>query len=292
MKRRFFISLGAGGLIMSVVKINSVDRLSDLFSKNDQQKMPTLFVGHGSPMNAISENPFTQTLGNIGEKYPRPNAVLCISAHWMTRGTWITQIERPKTIHDFGGFPKELFEVQYPASGSPKLAEQIHKDLPSIHLDNEWGLDHGTWAILRKMYPLADIPVVQLSLDMTQGPGYHIKLGEELSKLRESGVLILGSGNIVHNLRRLKWEDNATPYDWAIEFNEWTKNKIIKRDLLSLQKDILNSEAGKLSIPTMDHYYPFLYVLGASSKTDEIHFEYEEIQNGSISMLTVRFGSI
>lgn len=278
---------------MSAVKINSLTELGELFSKNKQNRpLPALFLGHGSPMNAIDDNPFTQRLNTLGKELEKPEAILVISAHWMTEGTWLTHMECPKTIHDFYGFPKPLFDVQYPAPGRPDIAEAIQKEIttPKIHLDNEaWGLDHGTWSVLRHMYPDADIPVMQLSIYMSRPPEYHVKLGEELAKLREKGVLIVGSGNIVHNLRRISWEANAAPYDWALEFDEWIKEKLVKRDFKAIQDDFLKSEAGKLSNPSLDHYYPMLYILGAANKDDELKFEYEEIQNASISMRCFSF---
>jgi 4,5-DOPA dioxygenase extradiol len=296
MKRRHFLGLVSGGIIMSAVKINSLSELGDLFSKKSQpKKLPTIFLGHGSPMNAIDDNAFTQSLSRLGREIPRPEAILVVSAHWMSEGTWITHMEKPKTIHDFYGFPQALFDIQYPAPGRPDIAQAIQKEIadPKIHLDDEaWGLDHGTWGVLRHMYPEADIPVMQLSVYMTQPPEYHMKLGQELAKLREKGVLIVGSGNIVHNLRRIRWEENAAPYEWAQEFDEWSKKKLLERDFKALQHDILKSEAGRLSIPTMDHYYPLLYILGASDSTDELKFEYEEIQNGSISMRCLSFGRV
>lgn len=255
--------------------------------------MPALFIGHGSPMNAIAANDFTRTLNQLGKELDPPEAILVISAHWMSEGTWITHMEKPKTIHDFYGFPQPLFDIQYPAPGRPDIAEAIQKEFidPKIQLDKEaWGLDHGTWAVLRHMYPNADIPVMQLSIYMSQPAEYHMKLGQELAKLRERGILILGSGNIVHNLRRINWEDQAAPYDWALEFDEWSKDKITKRDFQALQNDFLKTEAGRLAVPSMDHYYPLLYVLGASTQKDEVRFEYEEIQNGSISMRCLSFG--
>lgn len=289
------MSLLSGGLVMSAIKLNSIGELGELFRKNNKKHspMPSLFIGHGSPMNAIENNSFTQMLTALGKKLERPQAILCISAHWMTEGTWITQMERPKTIHDFYGFPQPLFDIQYPAPGSPDIAEAIHREIftPHIHLDQEaWGLDHGTWSVLKHMYPEADIPVMQLSLYMGKSPEYHFQLGRELAKLRENGVLILGSGNIVHNLRKINWDKTAAPHDWAVEFDEWSKEKLLKRDFMALQNDFLKTEAGRLSVPTMDHYYPLLYVLGASSNKDEMKFEYEEIQNASISMRAFSFG--
>lgn len=256
-------------------------------------KMPVLFIGHGSPMNALADNQYTQTLANLGKNIPVPKAILVVSAHWMTEGSWVTEMENPKTIHDFYGFPQKLFEVQYPAPGSPEFAKFIKESVkdPKIHGDTEaWGLDHGTWSVLKHMYPKANIPVLQLSIYMAQPPAYHFKLGQELAKFREQGVLILGSGNLVHNLRSIRWEADAKPYDWAIEFDEWIKAKLESRDFHSVMNKFSDTEAGRLSVPSLDHYYPLHYILGASDAKDELKFEYEEIQNGSISMRCLSFG--
>lgn len=255
-------------------------------------KMPLLFIGHGSPMNAIAENSFTKTLNDLGKNLPAPKAILCVSAHWMTQGTWATSMSDPKTIHDFYGFPKQLFDVQYKAKGSPDTASLIQSTLidPKVRLDaHEWGLDHGTWSVLKHMYPNADIPVLQMSLSIQDPPEYHFKVGEQLKFLRDQGVLIVGSGNMVHNLRRIDWKEDAKPFDWAIEADEWMKKKIESRDFKSLIYNAIDSEAGKLSIPTWDHYYPLLYILGASDKKDQLKFEYEGFQNASISMRALSF---
>ena len=255
--------------------------------------MPVLFLGHGNPMNAIRQTCFTRTLGELGEQLPRPTAVLCISAHWTTRGTWVTHMAHPKTIHDFYGFPPELFAVQYPAPGDPETADRICKgsDNPVIQPDDEtWGLDHGAWSVLRHMYPAADVPVVQLSLDLTQGPEFHFAAGAKLKALRQAGVLIVGSGNIVHNLRRINFRDDAPPYDWAIEFDEWVKQRLVDRDFESMTRDATKSSVGQLSIPTPEHWYPLLYTLGAADASDQLRFEYEGIENASISMRCVRLG--
>ena len=256
-------------------------------------KAPLLFIGHGSPMNAIAENEFTNFLSNLGKNIPKPKAILCVSAHWMTQGTWATSMSDPKTIHDFYGFPKALFDIQYKAKGSPETAALIQSTVtdPNVRLDAyEWGLDHGTWSVLKHMYPEADIPVLQLSLSIQDPPEYHFKVGEKLKALREQGVLILGSGNMVHNLQKIVWDENAKPFDWAIEADEWMKNKIESRDFKPMINDAIKSEAGKLSIPTWDHYYPLLYILGASDHKDELKFEYEGFQNASISMRALSFG--
>lgn len=260
---------------------------------NNQDKMPVLFLGHGSPMNAIEENDFTKTLSELGKNLPIPKAIVCVSAHWMTKGTWVTHMKQPKTIHDFYGFPQPLFDVQYPAPGDSELADQIRALVsdPKIYADDtEWGLDHGTWSVLKHVYPKADIPILQLSMDMTQPIEFHYQMGEKLKKLREQGVLIVGSGNIVHNLRKISWDENAPPHPLTVEFDQWVKQKIDQRDDKALFSDALNSEAGKFSAPTPDHYFPLLYILGASDKSDKIEYIYEGYQNSSISMRCVRFG--
>jgi len=256
-------------------------------------RAPVLFIGHGSPLNAIEDNSFTRTLKKLKSIYPNPKAILCISAHWMTEGTWLTHMSSPKTIHDFYGFPEELFSVQYPAPGCPKLAEQIAGNiLPKMaHLDDEmWGLDHGTWSVLRHIFPDADVPVIQLSLHLEKPTQYHFQLGRKLSVLRDQGVLIIGSGNVVHNLKLLKWETEPKAYEWAIQFDEWIKSNLLLRDFESITNNFLDSESGQLSAPTLEHYLPLLYILGASDKNDKLRFEFEEIQNGSISMRTISFG--
>jgi 4,5-DOPA dioxygenase extradiol len=258
------------------------------------ERAPVLFIGHGSPMNAIADNSFTQTLSTLQRLYPNPKAILCVSAHWMTEGTWITHMPRPKTIHDFHGFPEELLAVQYPAPGSPEIADFIARTIsrPKINSDDEmWGLDHGAWSILRHIFPKANIPVLQLSLDMEQPAQYHFDLGQRLRSLRDQGILIVGSGNVVHNLRRISWETEAKPVDWAIEFDEWIKTKLQSRDFDSIVNGFDRSEAGKLSVPTTEHYFPLLYTLGASDERDQLKFEFEGIQNGSISMRSLSFRS-
>jgi 4,5-DOPA dioxygenase extradiol len=257
------------------------------------ESMPLLFVGHGSPMNAIETNAFTRALAQLGQALPRPKAILVISAHWLTEGTWVTAMERPRTIHDFVGFPKPLFEVQYPAPGSPETAQKIHETVlkPMVHLDaDQWGLDHGTWAVLRHLYPDANIPVLQLSVDVHQSPDYHRNLGHEISKFREEGVLIIGSGNLVHNLSKIRWEADAQAYDWAIQFDEWIQSMLLEGDYHSVMNDFHSTPGGKLSVPTLEHYFPMHYILGAAKRKDRLRFEYEGIQNGSISMRTFSLG--
>ena len=253
-------------------------------------RTPVFFIGHGSPMNALAENEFTRSLQRMKALCPSPQVILCISAHWMTEGSWVTHMEKPKTIHDFYGFPQELFDVQYPAPGHPQMAEKIAAQIKDIHLDDEmWGLDHGTWSVLKHIYPEANIPVMQLSMYMSKPVAYHFELGEKLRALRDQGVLIIGSGDIVHNLRKISWQADAEPFDWALEFDEWVKERIKQRDFDPLVHSFTASDAGKLSVPTPDHYYPLLYVLGASDNNDNLHFEFEGIQNASISMTSFSF---
>lgn len=253
-------------------------------------RMPSLFVGHGSPMNAIQSNDFTQTLKQLGKNLPRPKAILCISAHWMTRGsTQVTAMTQPKTIHDFYGFPQALFDIQYPAPGHPEVAQLVIDTVSGVIADTHtWGLDHGAWSVLVHTHPKADIPVVQLSMDMNQPGEFHYEMGKKLAPLRDQGVMILGSGNIVHNLRQL-YSETSAPADWAVEFDEWTKDHLLRRDFKPLHSEYLNAPHGPMSVPTPDHYYPLLYVLGAASEEDHLVFDYEGFQNGSLSMRSVRF---
>ncbi|HLZ86684.1 MAG TPA: 4,5-DOPA dioxygenase extradiol, partial [Puia sp.] len=225
--------------------------------------MPVLFTGHGNPMNAITENSFVAGFRQAAKEIPKPNAVLCISAHWETRGTQVTAMERPRTIHDFGGFPQELFEVEYPAPGSPELALETKQLIKSadIGLDTRWGLDHGAWSVIKHFYPQADVPVIEMSLDHTQGPQYHYDLGSELSALRDKGVLIVGSGNMVHNLRMAAWNrlDEHYGYDWALEANGRMKELILSGDHRALIDFRQQGRAFDLAIPTPEHYLPLLY---------------------------------
>lgn len=294
MKRRTALTIvGASLLGVALSRIPGVTMINKFADTPSTERMPLLFIGHGSPMNAIDTNAYTKTLNALGKSLPKARAVLVVSAHWMTEGTWVTEMPNPKTIHDFYGFPQELFDVKYPAPGSPevaKLIQDISSD-PKVHGDHEmWGLDHGTWSVLRHIYPEANIPVLQLSIYMAQPPEYHVKLGQQLSQLRDKGVLILGSGNLVHNLRQIHWEPNAKPFDWAVEFDEWLKKKLVERDFKAVLNDFHNTTAGKLSVPTLDHYYPLHYILGATNDRDELTFAYEELQNGSISMRSLKIG--
>lgn len=258
----------------------------------NNNRMPILFIGHGNPMYAIETNSYTQMLSNLSNKLGRPKAILCISAHWLTSGTWVTHMDRPRTIHDFYGFPEELFAVEYTAPGSPKTAELVKACVLNQRVeldDGQWGLDHGTWAVMRHIYPQANIPIVQLSIDINQDAKYHFKIGQQLKSLREQGILIVGSGNIVHNLSKIIWKTPATPYDWAIEFDTWIKDKLLKRDFAAIVSEYSFFLAGKLSVPTPDHYFPLLYILGSVDNNDNMSFLFEEIHNGSISMRSIIF---
>ncbi|MCR9015525.1 4,5-DOPA dioxygenase extradiol [Aquiflexum gelatinilyticum] len=273
--------------------------LKDFYNWSQDQKsthlMPALFIGHGSPMNGIADNEFSRQWSILGKEIPKPSAVLVVSAHWLTRGTFITAMEHPKTIHDFGGFPKELFEVQYPAPGNPNLAKAISDLVVStnIEFDHEWGLDHGTWTVVRHMYPEANIPVLQLSIDYYESPEFHYRLGKELRELRKKGVLVIGSGNMVHNLRMVAWDKLNEPefgFDWALEMNTLFKTKIGSKD----HRDLINyrnlGHAGKLAIPTPDHYFPLLYLLGIQGEKEEVSFFNDKAVGGSLTMTSVRFG--
>ncbi len=261
----------------------------------DTQMMPVLFLGHGSPMNAIEENEFVTGWRNIGKTIPKPDAILCISAHWETRGTFVTAMEKPGTIHDFGGFPAELYEVQYPAPGSPELAKETKALIKKaeIGLDDKWGLDHGCWSVVKHLYPDADIPVIQLSLDYLQSPQYHYDLSKELSSLRKKGVLIIGSGNMVHNLGMVSWDKMEEPgygYDWAIEANEKMKKFILSNDHKSLINYKLLGRAFDLAIPTPEHYLPLLYSLALKEENESVEIFNDKAVAGSLTMTSIKIG--
>ncbi len=255
--------------------------------------LPTLFFGHGNPMNAITENGYTAAWRRIGESTPRPKAILAISAHWFVPGTGVTLSTAPRTIHDFGGFPAELYQVQYPAPGDPALARRIQRLLSPLDVrsDHSWGLDHGTWSVLRHLYPAADIPVVQLSIDETQPAAFHFAMGKKLAPLREEGVLIIGSGNLVHNLHAYAWGEHARdPYDWAVRFETAARQLMLAGDLEPLVDYERLGPDAVLSVPTPDHYLPLLYVLGARQQDERIRFPVQGVEGGSISMLAVQVG--
>jgi 4,5-DOPA dioxygenase extradiol len=255
--------------------------------------IPVIFFGHGNPMNALSKNAYTDSWAAIGKSIPRPKAVLSISAHWYLPACAVMANPMPLTIHDFGGFPQELYQVKYPAPGSPELARRV-KDLLapiSVKLDESWGLDHGTWAVLKHVFPKADIPVVQLSIDERQPPIFHYEMGKQLAALREEGVLIIGSGNIVHNLASYAWDKKEVqPLDWAVRFEKHVRELLTKGDDARV---ILYESFGRdaiLSVPTRDHYLPLLYVLGLRKGKERVTFPVEGIDGGSVSMLAVRIG--
>lgn len=254
------------------------------------EKMPVLFVGHGSPMNAIEHNAFTEALQGLSARLPMPKAVCVVSAHWVTEGAHVMVSAHPKTIHDFYGFPRPLYEVQYPAPGAPSEAEKLAKN-PEILPDEQWGLDHGSWSVLRHMYPNADVPAFQLSLDEHRGFKEHLELGREIQALRERGVLVLGSGNIVHNLRRIDWDNPSGAYDWAVEFDARVKKAVEAHDANSLAQPQKWGEALLATAhPTVEHYLPLLYCMGSTDERDAVSYPYEGFDFGSISMRMILFG--
>jgi 4,5-DOPA dioxygenase extradiol len=255
--------------------------------------MPAIFFGHGNPLNALARNAYTEAWSAIGKSIPQPAAVLSISAHWYVPGTAVTAMTAPRTIHDFGGFPRELYQVEYPAPGSPGLAQRVRKLLApvSVGMDESCGLDHGTWSVLCHVFPQADIPVMQLSIDETKPPEFHYELGRRLSPLRDEGVLIIGSGNLIHNLHTYAWgRHEAEPFDWAVRFEEQARAFLREgNDAPLVQYESLGRDA-ILAAPTPDHYLPLLYVLGLRRKDEAVSFPVEGFDGGSISMLTVRLG--
>ena len=255
--------------------------------------MPAIFFGHGNPMNALQNNEWTAAWSNIGKTIPRPRAILCISAHWYLPATLVTANTEPRTIHDFGGFPRELYQVQYPAPGDPQLARRVQDLLAPlpVELDESWGLDHGTWSVFRHVYPEADVPIVQLSIDKTQPPQFHFLLGQRLAPLRDEGVLIAGSGNIVHNLHAYAWGKHIPdPYDWAVRFETAARDQLLACEF----EPLINYESlgrdALLSIPTPDHYLPLLYVLGTHRQGEAVTFPVDGVDGGSVSMLSVQVG--
>lgn len=258
-----------------------------------EELMPVLFIGHGSPMNGIEDNEFSQKWAEIGRTMPVPQAVIVVSAHWFTRGTAVTAMNFPQTIHDFGGFPQALFDATYPAPGNPKLAAETAKLIQStgVELDHDWGLDHGAWTVLKHMFPAADIPVLQLSIDYTKSPRGHYDLARELYQLRRKGVLIMGSGNMVHNLRMLSWEMiNGGGYDWALEMNAQFKSLIMNGDHEPLMNYERLGKAAMLAIPTPEHYLPLLYTLGLQQQNEEVTIFNDKTVGGSLTMTSVKLG--
>lgn len=270
--------------------LNELKDFSSLFSNTE--RMPLLFLGHGSPMNAIEENEFVKGFRDIAKRIPKPNAILCISAHWFIKGTKVTSMEMPKTIHDFYGFPQELYEVQYPAKGSPILANEVKNLLmPNlVELDYDWGIDHGAWSVIKHLYPKADIPVVQLSIDYTKPASFHFEIAKKLSELRNKGVLIIGSGNIVHNLRLVDYgnfdKDNYG-YDWAIEAKETINGFLLKGNYEPIINYEKQSKAIQLAIPSLDHYLPLIYILALQQKGEKITLFNDKLVGGSLSMTSL-----
>jgi len=275
---------------LAQTKMKELNNLTSSFSSTE--KMPVLFLGHGSPMNAIEENEFVKGFRKVGQEIQKPNAILCISAHWETRGTMVTAMQNPPTIHDFGGFPRELFEVQYPAPGSPALAKETKALIKSteVGLDDKWGLDHGAWSVIKHLYPKANIPVIQMSLDYYQGPQYHYELAKQIKSLREKGVLIVGSGNLVHNLRMVDWKrlNDTYAYDWAEEANAKMKKFIKEGDHKSLINYAQQGKPFQLAIPSPEHYLPLLYTLALKDEKDSIEFFNDKPVAGALTMTSVR----
>lgn len=257
------------------------------------QPMPAIFFGHGNPMNALQQNDWTSGWATIGKSIPRPRAIVCVSAHWYLPATLVSAMAQPRTIHDFGGFPRELYQVQYGAPGAPELARRVSELLAplNVELDQSWGLDHGTWSVLVHVFPEADVPVIQLSIDETQPAAFHFELGKRLAPLRDEGVLIMGSGNLVHNLHTYAWgRQIPEPYDWAVRFEAAAKQLMTDGEFAPLiDYESLGRDA-VLSIPTPDHYLPLLYVLGTKRDDEAVSFPVAGVDGGSVSMLTVQLG--
>ena len=255
--------------------------------------MPAAFIGHGSPMNALEDNVHTRAWAAAGRAMGKPKAILAISAHWYVRGTAVTAMAAPPTIHDFGGFPPALHAVRYPAPGDPALAARVAALLAPlpVALDHAWGLDHGTWSVLAHVYPEADVPVVQLAIDGTQPPAFHYELGRRLAPLRDEGILVLGSGNVVHNLRTIRWGEGAQAFPWAVAFNDAVRARIDRREHAPLVDYLSLGDAARLAVPTLDHYLPLLYVLGAQRDDDRVTPVTDGIELGSIGMLAFRLGA-
>ena len=291
MKRSDFIKAALTGLT-GVTMMNLKTFGNTILNEKDTERMPALFIGHGSPMNAIQQNAFTQALTKAGKELPRPKAILVVSAHWQTRGTYVSVTDKPETIYDFGGFPDELYRVKYPSPGSPALARETKDAIKSTTVleDTKWGLDHGAWTILKHLYPAADIPVFELSLDYTKSPEYHYKLAQELNVLRDKGVLIIGSGNIVHNLGMLNWKDPAAKFDWSVEFDTRVKEMLLNRQHEGLIHYEKMGEAARLSVPTNEHYLPMLYAAALQQNKEQLSFLYDSIEMGSISMRCFKIG--
>lgn len=287
-RKNFLKSLIALPLLGKTMELNDLSNIAERFGNSEQ--MPVMFVGHGNPMNAITDNTYSKTWAEMGRKLTPPKAILCISAHWLTNGTSVTMAPKPATIHDFGGFPDELFKVQYPAPGAVDYAKTAISSVTSttVHEDFEWGLDHGTWSVLKSMYPKADVPVFQLSIDYGKPLQYHFNLAKEISSLRNKGVLIVASGNVVHNLGMMDW-NGSRKFDWAIEFDNYVTKNIEENNPQALIDYQKLGQVATLSHPSNDHYIPLIYALGLRSKTDSFKFFNDSFDLGSISMRSVIF---
>jgi 4,5-DOPA dioxygenase extradiol len=284
-RKKFLKFLTLFTFIPTAMKINELENITNSFSKS--KKLPLLFIGHGHPMNALFDNDFTQTLTKIGNSIEKPNAIMVVSAHWETNGTFVSVNPQPKAIYDFGGFDERLFNIKYEPKGHPEFAKQVMEVAPQYNItaDNLFGLDHGAWTVLKYLYPKADIPVFQMSIDYTKPAEYHFELANALKKMREKGILIIGSGNIVHNLGILDWQNiDAKPFDWALEFDELVKEKLNQQDFKSLVNYQQFGKLSKLAIPSNDHYLPLMYTLGLADKTEEVKYLFEGYQYGSVSM--------
>lgn len=295
MKRKKFLkSIGLTALaIPAFMALKNLKKITDSFASTS--KMPVLFLGHGSPMNAIEDNEFVQGFIQQGKDLSRPNAILVISAHWETKGTYVTAMENPRTIHDFGGFPEALYQVQYPASGDPELAKDITELVsPSgtVHLDDKWGLDHGAWSVVKHLFPEADVPVIQMSLDYSLSPMQHYELAQQINKLREKGVLIIGSGNMVHNLRRVNFQKLNEPFgfDWALEASEKMKSWLLNYEFDRLINFKKQGKAINLAIPTPEHFLPLIYTIALKDKKDSISLFNDRAIAGAITMTSVKIG--
>lgn len=289
-RNTFLKSLALLPLAGGIMKLQALNKMTEPLKTT--QKMPALFLGHGSPMNAIEENEFVAGFRNAARDIPKPQAILCVSAHWETQGTFVTAMEKPATIHDFGGFPKALYDVQYPAPGSPALAQETKRMITKteVRLDDKWGLDHGAWSVIKHMYPNADIPVIQLSLDYRQTPVYHYDLAKELASLREKGVLIIGSGNMVHNLGMVSWQhlDKVFAYDWALEASDKMKDFIMNdrhKELIAFNS---HGRAYSLAIPSPEHYLPLLYTMALKGKNDKVSLFNDKPVAGALTMTSVK----
>lgn len=291
-RKTFLKSLAILPLTVAAMKLNELNKMTEPLGKTS--KMPVLFLGHGSPMNAIEENEFVTGFRNIAKGIPKPNAILCVSAHWETKGTFVTAMQNPPTIHDFGGFPKELFAVQYPAPGNPDLAKETKLLITKteVGLDEKWGLDHGAWSVIKHLYPNADIPVIQMSIDYSQSPQYHYELAQQIKSLREKGVLVTGSGNIVHNLGKVEWRrlNETFGYDWAIEANDKMKQFILDGNHKELINFRSQGKAFDLAVPTPEHYLPLLYSLALQDKSEEVKIFNDKAVAGALTMTSLKIG--